>query len=219
MTKPLNLIGKTFFNLTVLERVANSPAGKQRVLCQCICGKQVIATAGNFLNGTMRSCGCVRNAKASKRMTKHGARANPLYFRWNGIMARCYNPNSTQYHNYGARGITVCVRWRNSVQAFIDDVGKPPFENATLDRINNNGNYEPNNVRWATKKEQSINRRCTNLIEFDGKKMSQTDWGLELFGDEQMVTRRLGRGWSIEEALTLPKYTKIGFTRRQKAVL
>lgn len=114
----------------------------------------------------------------------HGQRQTRTYGIWTHIKSRCYNPNDPAYHNYGGRGITVCREWINDYMAFLSYVGEPPTPKHTMDRIKNEGNYEPGNVRWTTKKEQGANRRTNKWIECNGINMIQSCWA-ELFGIRQ----------------------------------
>jgi hypothetical protein len=121
------------------------------------------------------------------------------------MIGRCYNQNHERFVYYGARGITVCERWRNSVEAFVSDVGPRPSPLHSLDRINNNGNYEPSNCRWATKKTQSLNRRMAVMLTFNGKTQPMTAWAEELGVRSRMLQARHARGWSDQKILATPK--------------
>lgn len=138
------------------------------------------------------------------RRCKHGhsvtnARSG-AYLSWGAMIQRCYNPKCGSYLRYGARGVTVCDRWRNSFQAFLDDLGdRPP--GGSLDRINAQGNYEPGNVRWATLNEQSRNRKTNRLLTIDGRTQCLADWADEKGIKRDTVYNRLRHGWPIEEAL------------------
>jgi hypothetical protein len=155
------LVGQRFGLLFVVERAGSA---KNRVLwrCACDCGATDVLVNGNMLQrGKKKSCGCASGAmvRAAKRTHgQSGAKKTSVYRRWLNIKQRCGNPNNPAWPNYGGRGIKICDRWRDSFEAFYADVGDPP--NAlTLDRIDNDGDYEPGNVRWATWSEQQKNAR------------------------------------------------------------
>lgn len=128
-------------------------------LLECACGKQLLANNKSIDSGRRRHCGC-----KNKRRTIHGLSYEPIYGTWHGMLDRCYRKNHKAYKDYGARGIKVCDRWRNSVKAFAEDIGPRPSNRHTLDRYpNTDGDYEPGNVRWATWEQQAATRRipCT----------------------------------------------------------
>jgi hypothetical protein len=167
-----DLTGKRFGRVVAQWPVGRKGPGKYgniRWLCLCDCGKLTIKIANSFGNrkGAM-SCGCLQKEKAGLRARtlpirlRHGhtlhRKQTSIWCRWNQMIQRCENPHTINYKRYGGRGIKVCERWRHSFEDFLADVGLPP-EGKTLDRINNDGNYEPGNVRWATLKEQQANRR------------------------------------------------------------
>ena len=165
-----DLTGVQFGRLTVLRRF--EVASKQRViwLCQCTCGATKPVLAGSLASGRSRSCGCL-NVELTKRRwsmgqanptLRHGHASNgkltPTYHSWTGMIGRCENPNRPNFSYYGGRGITVCARWRNSFEAFLEDMGERPA-GTSIDRINNAGHYEPGNCQWATKSHQQRNQR------------------------------------------------------------
>lgn len=146
-----DLTGQTFGRWTVLKRAYTY--GCVSWLCRCECGSEKVVAAGNLLSGGSKSCG-----------TGHGLKrdSEAEYHAYQGMKQRCLNPRNAEYVNYGGRSITICDRWlRGGYDAFIADVGRKPTPGHTLDRIDNSGNYEPRNVRWASKSEQQLNRRVS----------------------------------------------------------
>lgn len=131
----------------------------------------------------------------------HGRSHDPIYYIWQLMLARCYSASRSNYHRYGGRGITVCARWRRSFEAFLADMGERP-PGMSLDRIDNNGNYEPGNCRWATRKQQARNTRANRLITHDGKTQTAMEWCEEYGLNFRTFTNRLDRdGRTVEEAL------------------
>jgi hypothetical protein len=171
--------------------------------CRCDCGTVRDVIIKNLKSGVSSSCGCERNRKTTERNTKHGKRFTKVWRVWQDMKARCYNKNRRQYCNYGGRGIKVCDEWRNSFIAFYEYIGDVP-KGKTLDRIDNNGNYEPGNVRWATPKEQCQNK--TNNHKIKRRCISEID--KDLGGRGSLVSKRLKRGWSLERAITERSHAK-----------
>ena len=157
-----DLTGRRFGRLLVLER-AGSDAWKQaRWLSRCDCSVKKIVNAYDLVSGQTKSCGCLKREVAKQRATKHGyatgRKLSPEYHCWASIKARCLNPKNRAFKYYGARGITVCERWRESFTAFLADMGpRPP--GTSIHRIDNDGNYEPGNCIWATRAEHETNKR------------------------------------------------------------
>jgi len=150
--------GQQFARWTVIVR--GEPAqGKRRWHCICACGTARLVREVYLLDGRSRSCGCLQREITRARDTTHGHHGTGTYRTWQGIKARCHCPTDRGYYKYGARGIVVCDRWRNSFAAFLRDMGERP-PGKSIDRIDGRGNYEPGNCRWATVEEQNENRQA-----------------------------------------------------------
>lgn len=160
MSKVKDLTGKTFGRLTVIKRAENDINGRARWVCKCSCGVESIKTGKLLLNGHCKSCGCGEYENRVKNVTSHRLSNTRLYNIWKAIKQRCYYAKHKDYHNYGGRGITVCDEWLHDFQTFYNWAITHGYrDDLSIDRIDVNGNYEPNNCRWATAHEQRINQR------------------------------------------------------------
>ena len=179
--------GQKFERWTVLREVERKNQ-KRQLLCVCECGTVKTLLLQSLRVGSSRSCGCIRVDRAV-----HGMWSSTEYTIWSQMKQRCYNPKNPNYHNYGARGIQVCERWRESFPAFLDDVGMRPSVAHSLDRFpNNNGNYEPGNVRWATISQQNLNKRAGRWERVV----------LLLAGDNAQRVRQMMDGQSSDEEIS-----------------
>lgn len=190
-----NDIGLKFNLLTVVDFL-----GYSRWKCLCECGNITITQAYRVRDGHTKSCGCLRR--------KHGhcpkSKASSEYRSWDAMRQRCSNSHNRDYYRYGKRGVTVCERWANSFPAFLNDMGPKPTPAHTLDRYpDQKGNYEPDNCRWATTKEQALNRTTTRMITFNNQTMCAADWAASLGITRETMHVRL-KSWTLEQALTTP---------------
>jgi len=172
--------------------------------CRCSCGLEKPILISNLVNGTTKTCGHGR--------VKHGrSKKDPEYMAWFDMIDRCHNPKSHAYKDYGGRSISVCPEWRKDYVSFLNYMVKRPSADHTLDRKDNNGNYFPGNVRWATMKEQSNNRRSNRLITLQGTTKTAQQW-IETYphlkGRRDVICRRTKAGWSEERAILTPVRAK-----------
>lgn len=186
-----------FGSLTVVSFSHNSQHGFHWN-CRCKCGSVRPVSAYYLRSGKTKSC------RACCRMT-HGSRGTVEYKAWGAMLHRCNCESSEVYHNYGGRGIAVCESWRK-FENFYADMGPRPTPKHSIDRIDNDGNYEPGNCRWATSKQQHRNKRRTIHLTFRGETKSLMDWAEALGVSHELIRARIRKlGWSVEKALTTPR--------------
>jgi hypothetical protein len=179
----LDLTGQRFERLLVVRFAGRTAKDLIVWECLCDCGKTCFHTSNGLRSkverSRRRSCGCLGPDVTRERSTTHGKTRTPEYHTWRSMIERCENPNATGFDRYGGRGITICDRWRKSFESFLEDVGERPEKDMQLDRIDNDGNYEPGNCRWATMKEQANNRRKRKprlTIAFNGHEKTIPQW-------------------------------------------
>lgn len=206
--------GNRFGSLVLLERTTKK--GHDWLwLCRCDCGSTSQVTAGNLRSGNTRSCGCRRTRVRKESKTIHGRSRQRIYWIWTGMLARCHNSASPAYGNYGARGIVVCDSWREFAN-FYRDMGEP-LPGQTIDRINNDGPYSPENCRWASRSTQSRNTRANTVVTIHGVSKCIADWADDLGVPAARLSARLRLGWPAEDLL-LPPWPKARRLARSRAI-
>lgn len=207
MGKMIDLSGMRFGRLTVVDRAENSESNSIRWNCVCDCGNKTVSFSNGLRNGSATSCGCLsrqRFSELGKSKRKHGLSRSKIQDAWLHMKQRCYSKRSDQYKNYGAKGIKVCDRWKESFENFVADMGEPPSRLHTLERIDTRGNYEPENCRWATVKEQQRNRTNNLVIEIDGMRKCLAEWCEETNTGYQKAYARIKKlGWNPRDAIGL----------------
>lgn len=165
MSRIKDLTNQKFGRLKVIKYYGSNKSGRALWLCKCECGNDKVVVGNSLLCGLTESCGCYNKEHAKELHSKHNMSYSKLYKVWQGMKTRCYNPNFIYYCNYGGRGITICNEWLNDFKIFYDwAIDNGYKEGLTIDRINNNGNYEPSNCRWITRAEQNRNQRKTKRV-------------------------------------------------------
>jgi len=204
--------GFTFGRLKVLSTGKTPGTYRYFAICQCACGSSAVKIRIDKLrSGRTTSCGCAQREAS----TKHGLWNHPLYTIWRGMMQRCYNPRDSHYRYYGVRGILVCERWHD-VRSFVADLGPTYREGLSLDRIDNDAGYFPDNCRWVPLQAQASNKRSNIMVTYNGETMCLAGWS-EVFGIRyQLLWERIVKyGWSAQRALTTPPIDAV--TRCAKA--
>jgi hypothetical protein len=202
MPAALHLIGRTFGLLTVVAQSERRVSKSIMWLCRCACGSESLVRGSSPLQGTIRSCGCGISMAARVPRT-HGLTRSFLYPRWRGIKGRCLNPNHKAYGNYGGRGIKICEEWKSSFRSFWDDVSPTYFIGAELERIDNNGHYEPTNTKWVDHQTQNRNKRTNHIVTINGTPKTLIEWS-EMSGIKaNTILTRMRRGWPPERLLKM----------------
>lgn len=209
MSKKIKVLsGDRYGKLLILSEVKNSK-GRRMFKCKCDCGNIRYIMLSHLRNGHTTSCGCNHHRLGN---VKHGMYYTKEYGSWKSLKSRCFNINDQAYQYYGGRGITVCDRWMNSFENFYKDMGPAPSGEHSIDRIDNDGDYEPNNCRWVTYKEQNRNTRGNRMVKIGDVFKSLAEWAEDVGGNYHAIRMRLIRGWPPEKAI----YGKLRKWNRQK---
>lgn len=208
MVKDSEFKGQRFGRLVVIERDCLREIRKEHDsnwICKCDCGEMTVVSRGNLLSGDIKSCGCLRKEYMKNKKTTHGMTNTRLYQIWFGIKKRCNNKNSVNYDIYGGRGIAICSEWQEFEPFYEWAMANGYSDDLTIDRIDVNGNYEPDNCRWATMKEQANNTRRNHYLTFNGKTQTISQWATEVDLPYSVLKGRINKyNWSVEDALTTP---------------
>lgn len=205
MGKFIDLSGQRFGRLTVTS-IADKSGVATRFICKCDCGKETVCFSNNLRRGLVSSCGCFRGEMTAARNTTHGLSGTTTYEIWSGIIKRCTNPSDRNFKRYGGRGISVCDRWLK-FENFLSDMGERPV-GASIDRRDNSGNYCLDNCRWASKVTQANNTRTNRYITLRGVTKTLAEWAIETGYNRKLISDRIDRGWSVEDALQTPPIHK-----------
>jgi len=212
-THATDLTGIVCNELTVVAMLKPKQCGKQKKtmwLCRCSCGNYHAVDANRLSSKRIKSCGCKKPIPSTKTKVKKDFvfTEQPEYSTWMNMKAICYNPNNPAYNDYGGRGIQVCDRWLESFENFYNDMGKKPTSKHSLDRIDVNGDYCPENCRWADDKTQANNTRRNHFLEYNGIKHTLAEWSRIIGKSHKLISDRLSLGWSIGEALEFEQRKK-----------
>lgn len=206
MAIPINLIGKTFHLLTVVSGpISKEYSGKKRSFweCSCLCGNSFEALGESLKSGNTKSCGCLKRGENNPNVTSHGMSGSKEYSAWCAALARCTNRNHQNFPHYGGRGIYMCQEWRNSFEAFFNDMGFAPT-GMELDRIDNDGPYAKWNCKWSTRSEQVRNQRrhLKGSLTYCGEKMTLSELSRRTGLNNTSIAKRIKvNGESADEAV------------------
>lgn len=204
--RPINEKGNTYGRLRVIGYVSGEesglPGGRSGWKCRCECGNETVSTGSNLRSGRTNSCGCYHKEVVSKAQKTHGMSKTQIYVLWEGMIRRCSNPGHERFASYGGRGISVCERWKD-FKNFFEDMGQNPV-GMTLDRIDNNLGYSPENCRWATHTQQARNKSNNAFLTYQGRTLCHAEWAEELGVSQGILSARVRRGWSDERVIKTP---------------
>lgn len=201
--RQIDLTGKRFGRLVVLEKSDRNNLQEVQWLCQCDCGVVKAIVGARLRQGRTTSCGCLHRESVQALRASHRKSHTRTFRIWSQMKTRCSNPKNIRWHCYGGRGIKVCDRWMNSFESFLEDMGECP-DGYSIERIDVNGNYEPSNCKWIPLSRQAANTRQNVFLTYEGKTQTIADWAREKGFPYGVLRHRIAKGWSVEEALTKP---------------
>ena len=200
----------TFIEEDFHEKEVTGYQTYRKAVMLCFCGRKFITRITGLLNGNCKSCGCLQKHKLRIQSMRHNMSSSPEYTSWEAMKERCSNPNKKQYKDYGGRGIKVCDEWLD-FRNFYKDMGNKPDKKYSIERINNDGNYESSNCRWASKYDQERNKTTNVWFNYKGRDMIITDISRETGVHSQTIRARTSTGMTIEEAVNKKyKFVKSG---------
>lgn len=205
MSRAIDMAGRRYANVTGIRKLGACASGDARWEFLCDCGSLFEASGYDVRNGKRTSCPDCSRQRAASLLVKHGRTNTPEFSTWTDIQTRCHNENSTSYPGYGGRGIFVCERWRSSFELFLADMGHRPSPEHSIDRVDNDGNYEPGNCRWATREEQANNKRTNRRIEIEGQTKNLSEWATLAGVTPSCILRRIHAGKAGKD-LIAPRY-------------
>ncbi len=210
MPKLKDITGKRFTKLTVIKQNGYIPGRCAVWICRCDCGKEVQVRSDLLKSGNNKSCGCLLRewSKSGTCNKSHGLYKTSEYKIWQHAKARCHCKNHKAYKDYGGRGIKMCKTWQSSFNQFLKDMGPRPTTNHSIDRINNNGNYEPSNCRWATVAEQHRNKRNNVFLEHNGERLCISDWAKKIGWSTTAIRKWSKRGMPISAIIERIKWKR-----------
>lgn len=204
MSRKINILVGSKFSMLLVIGITKNHRGSRAWRCLCDCGNECIVDAHSLVSGKSKSCGCYKLGmlrSSSKRHNMSGTRTHNI---WRGIIKRCTNPRCPAYKSYGGRGINICERWK-IFENFLADMGEVPSDLHSIERVNNDGNYEPNNCKWIPKSQQGLNTRRTRRITIDGRTQPLSEWCKEINVNYRLVLDRIAKlGWEPKRALREP---------------
>jgi hypothetical protein len=212
-SRRINPTGQRFDRLLVLSESHRTAKGAWYWVCRCDCGKETRVQTQFLMSGRTKSCGCKR--ASGIHSIKHKLTGTWVYYTYKGIFQRCYSPTNSSYANYGGRGIKMCDRWLrgdgslHGIQCFYADMGDKPSPNHSIERLDVNGDYSPENCVWIPQPDQAKNTRANRRVTAFGKTKILADWAREYGLSARMIQKRLVRGWVPERAISTPSRTSL----------